>query len=112
MILNAQPNKYNLLPFGPFMEELGGLISTLVTQLIRSTEASFSTMKVVMTVVVLVLVLLVASMPIFSQAMDIHQMRQIAAKNNVTCILVFGDSSVDPGHNNRISVSPKGNFPP
>ncbi|GFY91916.1 GDSL-like Lipase/Acylhydrolase superfamily protein [Actinidia rufa] len=69
-------------------------------------------MRVVMTMVVLVLVLLMAAMPIFSQAMDIHQMRQIAAKNNVTCILVFGDSSVDPGNNNRIPLAPKSNFPP
>ncbi|PSS24602.1 GDSL esterase/lipase [Actinidia chinensis var. chinensis] len=69
-------------------------------------------MRVVMTMVLVVLVLLVAAMPIFSQAMDIHQMRQIAAKNNVTCILVFGDSSVDPGNNNRIPLAPKSNFPP
>ncbi|OWM77378.1 hypothetical protein CDL15_Pgr016775 [Punica granatum] len=45
-------------------------------------------------------------------AVDISKMRQLARKNNVTCILVFGDSSVDPGNNNILRTPMKGNFPP
>ncbi|KAL6992448.1 hypothetical protein U1Q18_010557, partial [Sarracenia purpurea var. burkii] len=33
-------------------------------------------------------------------------------KQNVTCLLVFGDSTVDPGNNNRLAAAPKANFPP
>lgn len=51
-------------------------------------------------------------MPLLSIAVDIHQVRQLAAKNNVSCILVFGDSSVDPGNNNHLATTMKGNFPP
>ncbi|KAJ1394007.1 SGNH hydrolase superfamily [Sesbania bispinosa] len=43
---------------------------------------------------------------------NIHQLRQLAAKNNMSCILVFGDSSVDPGNNNVLRTTVKGNFPP
>ena len=43
---------------------------------------------------------------------DIHLLRQLAAKNNVSCILVFGDSSVDPGNNNVLNTNMKSNFPP
>lgn len=31
---------------------------------------------------------------------------------NTTCILVFGDSTVDPGNNNRLATDSKANFPP
>ncbi|XP_008784445.2 GDSL esterase/lipase At5g45950 [Phoenix dactylifera] len=31
---------------------------------------------------------------------------------NTTCILVFGDSTVDPGNNNRLPTDSKANFPP
>ncbi|XP_061978138.1 GDSL esterase/lipase At5g45950 [Populus nigra] len=55
---------------------------------------------------------LMALMPLFSGAVDIRQLRQLAAKHNVTCVLVFGDSSVDPGNNNRLPTTMKGNFPP
>ncbi|KAL6333444.1 hypothetical protein AAG906_028629 [Vitis piasezkii] len=51
-----------------------------------------------------------AVMPLLARAVDIHQLRQLAARNNVTCILVFGDSSVDPGNNNRLDTMMKGNF--
>ncbi|XP_048229612.1 GDSL esterase/lipase At5g45950 isoform X2 [Ricinus communis] len=51
-------------------------------------------------------------MPFLSKAVDIHQIRQIAAEYNVTCVLVFGDSSVDPGNNNRLPTFMKGNFLP
>ncbi|KAA8515187.1 hypothetical protein F0562_018366 [Nyssa sinensis] len=62
--------------------------------------------------VTMVAILLLAVMPLFARAFDVHQLRQVAAKNNVTCILVFGDSSVDPGNNNYISTATKSNFPP
>ena len=44
---------------------------------------------------------------------DVQKLRDLAAKYNVTCILVFGDSSVDPGNNNDIpNTWHKGNFLP
>ncbi|KAF4388836.1 hypothetical protein F8388_019015 [Cannabis sativa] len=43
---------------------------------------------------------------------DYGRVRKVAARNNVTCVLVFGDSSVDPGNNNVLSTTMKGNFPP
>ncbi|CAN7124455.1 unnamed protein product [Brassica rapa subsp. narinosa] len=45
-------------------------------------------------------------------ALDVHLLRQLAAKHNVTTIVVFGDSSVDPGNNNFLNTDLKGNFPP
>ena len=59
----------------------------------------------------LILVFLAAT-PLLARAIDIHQLRKLAARNNVTCLLVFGDSSVDPGNNNRLDTTMKGNFPP
>lgn len=59
----------------------------------------------------LILVSLAVSTPLLA-AVDIPQLRQLAARNNLTCILVFGDSSVDPGNNNRLDTSMKGNFLP
>ncbi|KAF8411010.1 hypothetical protein HHK36_003549 [Tetracentron sinense] len=59
-----------------------------------------------------VMILAIAVMPLLSRAFDVHQLRQLAAQKNVTCILVFGDSSVDPGNNNRLTTTFKGNFPP
>ncbi|KAI3439990.1 Lipase_GDSL domain-containing protein [Psidium guajava] len=55
---------------------------------------------------------LLALMPLLAQAILIDRVRQLAAKNNVTCILVFGDSSVDPGNNNVLQTTMKCNFPP
>ncbi|XP_010260395.1 PREDICTED: GDSL esterase/lipase At5g45950-like [Nelumbo nucifera] len=46
------------------------------------------------------------------QAFRVGQLRQLAAEHNITCVLVFGDSSVDPGNNNHLATSFKGNFPP
>ncbi|XP_010538561.1 PREDICTED: GDSL esterase/lipase At5g45950 [Tarenaya hassleriana] len=63
------------------------------------------------TVVLLVLVTLF-EMEGLASALDAHQLRQLAAKHNVTSILVFGDSSVDPGNNNFLPTDMKGNFPP
>ncbi|MCE2055575.1 hypothetical protein HAX54_042894 [Datura stramonium] len=36
------------------------------------------------------------------EGIEVAELRKLAAKNNVTCILVFGDSSVDPGNNNHL----------
>ncbi|KAK9150314.1 hypothetical protein Syun_008623 [Stephania yunnanensis] len=41
-----------------------------------------------------------------------HQHAVREASKNISCILVFGDSSVDPGNNNRLSTIFKANFPP
>lgn len=65
-----------------------------------------------MVVVGLMITVLAMIMPLLSTAVDIHQLRQLAAKNNITCVLVFGDSSVDPGNNNRLATPMKGNFLP
>lgn len=59
-----------------------------------------------------ILILAMAMAPLLSQAVDIHQVRQMAAKFNVTCMLVFGDSSVDPGNNNWLLTPMKGDFLP
>ncbi|KAI3456198.1 hypothetical protein Pfo_012861 [Paulownia fortunei] len=48
----------------------------------------------------------------YAQAIDYNQLRLMAAKHNMTCILVFGDSSVDPGNNNHLSTPMKSNFLP
>lgn len=61
---------------------------------------------------VLVMVLVLALMPCVSQSLAINQLKQLAAKHNITCMLVFGDSSVDPGNNNRLATDMKGNFLP
>ncbi|KAJ7968656.1 GDSL esterase/lipase [Quillaja saponaria] len=59
------------------------------------------------------IVALLSLMPWFSSAaLNNQQVRQLAARNNVTCILVFGDSSVDPGNNNVLQTTMKSNFPP
>lgn len=59
------------------------------------------------------LLVAVALQPLTSVvALDVHLLRQLAAKHNVKSILVFGDSSVDPGNNNFIKTEMKGNFPP
>lgn len=43
---------------------------------------------------------------------NVQQLRKLASKYNVTSLLVFGDSSVDPGNNNVLSTNVKSNFPP
>ncbi|KAK4347207.1 hypothetical protein RND71_033546 [Anisodus tanguticus] len=43
---------------------------------------------------------------------EVAELRKLAAKNNVTCLLVFGDSSVDPGNNNHLSTVNKANYLP
>ena len=63
-------------------------------------------------ILVQILTLALAIMPLLLGAVDTHQVKQLAAKLNVTCLLVFGDSSVDPGNNNYIATPMKGNFLP
>ncbi|KAA0052645.1 GDSL esterase/lipase [Cucumis melo var. makuwa] len=43
---------------------------------------------------------------------NVKQLRKMAWKYNVTSLLVFGDSSVDPGNNNFLPTTMKSNFPP
>ncbi|KAI4296852.1 hypothetical protein L6164_036772 [Bauhinia variegata] len=59
-----------------------------------------------------VVMITVAIMPWFSRAMDDPHLRQLAAKYNVTCVLIFGDSSVDAGNNNALQTTMKSNFLP
>lgn len=46
------------------------------------------------------------------QGIEVAELRKLASKNNVTCLLVFGDSSVDPGNNNHLSTINKANYLP
>ncbi|KAF6155946.1 hypothetical protein GIB67_039277 [Kingdonia uniflora] len=65
--------------------------------------------------VVLTLVLFLAMTLIVSATpgkVNLLTMRKLALHNNLTCILVFGDSSVDPGNNNHLPTTFKGNFEP
>lgn len=59
-----------------------------------------------------VMFLVLALMPRISQALAVNQLGQLAAEHNITCMLVFGDYSVDPGNNNRLSTDMKSNFLP
>lgn len=59
-----------------------------------------------------ILLALMAILPWRSLAVDIHILKKLAVQNNMSCILVFGDSSVDPGNNNVLHTTMKGNFPP
>ncbi|XP_061341558.1 GDSL esterase/lipase At5g45950 [Gastrolobium bilobum] len=65
-----------------------------------------------MELMVLKAMLALAIMPWYSLALDIQLVRHLAAQSNVTCILVFGDSSVDPGNNNVLHTQVKSNFLP
>ncbi|KVH89481.1 SGNH hydrolase-type esterase domain-containing protein [Cynara cardunculus var. scolymus] len=60
----------------------------------------------------LTVIVLWAVLVVHSQATDIPKLRLFAAKNNVSCIYVFGDSSVDPGNNNNLETDQKVNFLP
>ncbi|KAL9668913.1 hypothetical protein QQ045_006454 [Rhodiola kirilowii] len=59
-----------------------------------------------------VLAFMLLVMPLFSAGLNFTHSKQSAGKNGVKCILVFGDSTVDPGNNNRLATSVKSNFPP
>ncbi|KAK7302882.1 hypothetical protein RJT34_13779 [Clitoria ternatea] len=90
---------------GVFKEWCMGLVACETEILERPMEFYYSMVKMVLAVAII--------MPWCSSlAMDIHLMRQLTAKYNVSCILVFGDSSVDPGNNNALNTTIKSNFPP
>ncbi|KAE8707561.1 GDSL esterase/lipase [Hibiscus syriacus] len=61
---------------------------------------------------VVLVVALAAVMPLLTGGIDNKQVKLLATRFNVTCVVVFGDSSVDPGNNNYIATSMKGNFLP
>jgi len=61
----------------------------------------------------MVKIMILATLPFYhSLAVDIPLVRQVVSKHNVSCILVFGDSSVDSGNNNVLHTTMKSNFPP
>ncbi|KAF5200557.1 GDSL esterase/lipase [Thalictrum thalictroides] len=66
---------------------------------------------VVMVVMATVAVFALTEKAICVHARNIHH-SQLASQKNISCMLVFGDSSVDPGNNNRLKTSFKANFPP
>ncbi|KAI7746066.1 hypothetical protein M8C21_003742 [Ambrosia artemisiifolia] len=57
-------------------------------------------------------IVVLAVLLVHAQAMDVAKLRLFAAKNNLSCIYVFGDSSVDPGNNNNLITDQKVNFLP
>ncbi|KAF9588127.1 hypothetical protein IFM89_007603 [Coptis chinensis] len=67
-------------------------------------------MKVV--VVTMVIGFLVTNGPMCAQAHIHKPAGQVVARRNFSCILVFGDSSVDPGNNNYLNTTFRANFPP
>ncbi|XP_076917076.1 GDSL esterase/lipase At5g45950-like [Bidens hawaiensis] len=60
--------------------------------------------------VTIVTVICIVGTPV--SGMPISEIRQIAARYNVSGVFVFGDSSVDPGNNNGLNTDDKSNFPP
>lgn len=64
-----------------------------------------------MMLALVLLALLLLHLPT-GHALDLGAIRQIAIKNNATALLVFGDSTVDPGNNDRLPTTFKCNFPP
>ncbi|KAL0353023.1 UNVERIFIED_CONTAM: GDSL esterase/lipase [Sesamum angustifolium] len=65
-----------------------------------------------MSVIVTALLLAIPLCLSYAEAINYNQLRLMAAKHNMTCILVFGDSTVDPGNNNYLSTPAKSNFLP
>ncbi|KAL2931790.1 hypothetical protein RDABS01_037200 [Bienertia sinuspersici] len=51
-------------------------------------------------------------MPTCIHGVTLPEIRDLRAKHRFSCLLVFGDSSVDPGNNNRLTTSSKSNFLP
>lgn len=51
-------------------------------------------------------------MPTFIHALMAPEIRELRTKHRLSSLLVFGDSSVDPGNNNRITTTMKSNFLP
>ncbi|KAF6150695.1 hypothetical protein GIB67_020778 [Kingdonia uniflora] len=67
-------------------------------------------MRVVLTLVLFfAMTLIVSTTP---GKVNLLTLQKLALRNNLTCILVFGDSSFDPGNNNRLLTAFKGNFEP
>lgn len=60
-----------------------------------------------MTTLSIVVVVIVIMSALEGMAMSLQQNTK-----KFSCILVFGDSSVDPGNNNHLNTSFKANFPP
>lgn len=63
-----------------------------------------------MTMVVIMFLAVTGIRP--GNALAVARIRQVATKNNVSGVFVFGDSSVDPGNNNGLNTDAKSNFPP
>ncbi|KAK1325721.1 GDSL esterase/lipase [Acorus calamus] len=64
------------------------------------------------TLFVVLIMMVVSHWVVAAVAADFGWMRHLAARTNTTALLVFGDSSVDPGNNNYLSTAFKSNFPP
>lgn len=68
-------------------------------------------MAVLMAFQLIVLIILAAKI-LSAEAVDVRALRTEAAKKNLSSFFIFGDSSVDPGNNNRLHTDSKSNFPP
>ncbi|GAB4831342.1 hypothetical protein Ancab_005353 [Ancistrocladus abbreviatus] len=70
-------------------------------------------MEVVMVMLRVVLwVAVLAILPTLLNGVNMNELSWLSTQNQVTSLLVFGDSSVDPGNNNHLATSTKSNFPP
>ncbi|KAK9068839.1 hypothetical protein SSX86_012955 [Deinandra increscens subsp. villosa] len=69
-------------------------------------------LHMIMNMMTMVLVVVVKTLVPQADAVAVSQIRRIATSNNLTGVFVFGDSSVDPGNNNRLKTDAKSNFPP
>lgn len=58
------------------------------------------------------MVLAMVTMPLCVRTLHVRQHRKLAAQYNISALLVFGDSTVDPGNNNDLFTFFKANFPP
>ncbi|KAL8143970.1 hypothetical protein V2J09_017002 [Rumex salicifolius] len=54
----------------------------------------------------------VSTVVVVVKAVKVVEIRQLVSEDKVSCVLVFGDSSVDPGNNNRLPTTVKSNFSP
>ncbi|GMH15877.1 hypothetical protein Nepgr_017718 [Nepenthes gracilis] len=57
-------------------------------------------------------VLWVALVPKLLEGVTVGELRNSTGGDSFRCLLVFGDSSVDPGNNNNLKTSVKSNYPP
>ncbi|XP_058100656.1 GDSL esterase/lipase At5g45950-like [Magnolia sinica] len=58
------------------------------------------------------MLLLTAVLRLQALALNLRELRLLAVEHNITCALVFGDSTVDPGNNNHLATTFKSDFPP